>query len=179
MAQVSARSRRYAEAAFEVARADGTLDQWEEQLQVLGALLADPVLERALTSPVVPKAQKETMLLSAFADMDARVRNFLVLLVRQDRLGLLTDIVTTFRAMLSEHRGIEVVEVTTAQPLDPDERDLVTERLASYLSRRVELETRVDPEIIGGVIARIGDRVLDGSVRGRLDRLRVALARPA
>jgi F-type H+-transporting ATPase subunit delta len=179
MALTSGRARRYAEAAFDVAKADGTLDQWEEQLQAIAALMADPVLERALTSPVVPKEHKEAMLVSAFPDVEPRVRNFLVMLVRQGRLGLLPDIFTTFRALLNEHRGIQVVEVTTAQPMQQDERDLVTERLASFLNCRIELETRVDPEIIGGVIARIGDRVLDGSVRGRLDRLRVALARPA
>jgi F-type H+-transporting ATPase subunit delta len=119
------------------------------------------------------------MLINAFPDLETRVRNFLVLLVRRDRLGLLPDVVATFHAMLNELRGIEVVEVTTASPLEQGERGLVADRLAAYLNRRVELETLVDPEIIGGVIARIGDRVLDGSVRGRLDRLRVALARPA
>jgi len=162
-----------------VARDDGTLDQWEEQLEAIGAALADPVAARAFTSPVIPEERKESMLLSAFPNMPPRVQNFIILLARQGRLGLLPDIVNTFRALLNDHRGVQVVEVTTAEPLDQAGRELVANQLARYLNAQVTIEARVDPEIIGGVIARIGDRVLDGSVRGRLDRLRVALAHPA
>lgn len=179
MALVSGRARRFAEAAFDVARSNGTLDDWEEQLAAVTAILAEPSLNRAFTSPVVPRERKEEMILGAFPEMEARVRNFLVLLVRQDRLDLLPDILTTFRALLNEHRGIQVVEVTTAEPLDTAERDLVAARLAQHLGHQVVIETRVDPDIIGGLVARVGDQVLDGSVRGRLERLRAALARPA
>jgi F-type H+-transporting ATPase subunit delta len=179
MALVSGRARRYAEAAFDVARNSGSLDDWEEQLAAVAAILADPALNRAFTSPVVPRQRKEEMILGAFPEMEARVRNFLVLLVRQDRLNLLPDILTTFRALLNEHRGIQVVEVTTSEPLEPAERDQVAARLAQHLGSEVVIETRVDPEIIGGLVARVGDKVLDGSVRGRLDRLRAALAQPA
>lgn len=179
MALVSGRARRYAEAAFEVAKDSGSLDDWEEQLAAIAAILADPSLTRAFTSPVVPRERKEEMVLGAFPEMEARVRNFLVLLVRQDRLNLLPDILTTFRALLNEYRGIQVVEVTTSEPLDPTERDQVAARLAQHLGRQVVIETRVDPAIIGGLVARVGDKVLDGSVRGRLDRLRTALAQPA
>jgi F-type H+-transporting ATPase subunit delta len=119
------------------------------------------------------------MILSAFPEMESQVRNFLVLLVRQDRLNLLPGILTTFRALLNEHRGIQVVEVTTAEPLDQTGRDLVAARLAQHLDCQVVIETRVDPDIIGGLVARVGDQVLDGSVRGRLDRLRAALAQSA
>jgi len=179
MALVSGRARRYAEAAFDVARNSGSLDDWEEQLAAIAAILADPALNRAFTSPVVPRERKEEMILGAFPEMEAQVRNFLVLLVRQDRLNLLPDILTTFRALLNEQRGIQVVEVITAEPLEPAERDQVAARLAQHLGHQVVVETRVDPNIIGGLVARVGDKVLDGSVRGRLDRLRAALAQPA
>jgi F-type H+-transporting ATPase subunit delta len=178
MALVSGRARRYAEAAFDVARDGDSLDDWEEQLAAVAAILADPALNRAFTSPVVPRDRKEEMILGAFPEMETRVRNFLVLLVRQDRLNLLPDILTTFRALLNEHRGVQVVEVTTAEPLGPAERDQVAARLAQHLGHQVVIETRVDSEIIGGLVARVGDKVLDGSVRGRLDRLRAALAQP-
>jgi F-type H+-transporting ATPase subunit delta len=179
MALVSGRARRYAEAAFDVARRGGSLDDWEEQLAAVAAILTDPALNRAFTSPVLPRERKEEMVLGAFPEMETRVRNFLALLVRQDRLNLLPEILITFRALLNEHRGIQVVEVTTSEPLDPSERDQVAARLAQHLGHQVVIETRVDPGIIGGLIARVGDRVLDGSVRGRLDRMRAALAQPA
>jgi F-type H+-transporting ATPase subunit delta len=179
MALVSGRARRYAEAAFDVANTNGSLDDWEEQLAAVAAILAEPSLNRAFTSPVVPRERKEELILNAFPEMEVMVRNFLVLLVRQDRLNLLPDILTTFRALLNEHRGIQVVEVTTSEPLEPSERDQVTARLAQHLGHQVVIETRVDPNIIGGLVARVGDQVLDGSVRGRLDRLRAALAQSA
>ena len=179
MALVSGRARRYAEAAFDVANGNGSLDDWEEELAAVAAILAEPSLNRAFTSPVVPRERKEELILNAFPEMEDMVRNFLVLLVRQDRLNLLPDILTTFRALLNEHRGIQVVEVTTSEPLEPSERDQVAARLAQHLGHQVVIETRVDPNIIGGLVARVGDKVLDGSVRGRLDRLRAALAQSA
>jgi len=179
MALVSGRARRYAEAAFDVANRNGSLDDWEEQLAAVAAILAEPSLNRAFTSPVVPRERKEELILNAFPEMEDMVRNFLVLLVRQDRLNLLPDILTTFRALLNEHRGIQVVEVTTSEPLASSERDQVAARLAQHLGHQVVIETRVDPNIIGGLVARVGDKVLDGSVRGRLDRLRAALAQSA
>jgi len=179
VALVSGRARRYAEAAFDVARKTGSLDDWEEQLAAVAAILADPSLSRAFTSPVVPGDRKEELILGAFPEMEATVRNFLVLLVRQDRLDLLPDIVATFRAMLNDHRGIQVVEITTAEPLGQVDRDHVAAQLAQHLGQQVTIETRVDPTIIGGLVARVGDKVLDGSVRGRLDRLRAALAQTA
>jgi F-type H+-transporting ATPase subunit delta len=179
MALVSGRARRYAEAAFEVARSSGSLDDWEEQLAAVAAILADPALNRAFTSPVVPRERKEELILATFPEMESRVRNFLVLLVRQDRLGVLPDILATFRALLNEHRGVQVVEVTTSEPLEASERDEVAARLAQHLGRQVLIETRVDTNIIGGLVARVGDQVLDGSVRGRLDRLRAALVQSA
>jgi F-type H+-transporting ATPase subunit delta len=179
MALVSGRARRLAEAAFDVARSSETLDIWEEQIAEVSAILSEARLRRAFASPVMAREQKESMLLGAFPDLDVRVRNFLALLVRQDKIDLLPDILTTFHELLNKQRGIQIIEVTSAEPLDQADRDRVAERLASYLGKEVVIEARVDPSIIGGLVARIGDMVLDGSVRGRLERLRTALARPA
>lgn len=179
MATVSGRALRYAQAAFEVARDAGALDDWETQLTAVAAVMDDPLLRKALTSPVVPRDRKESMILSAFPELDERVKNFLVLLVRRDRLNLLPDILAVFRQRLNEHLGVQIVEVTTATALDQATRDRLAEGLARYLEKQIVIEPRVDPEIIAGVVVRVGDRVLDGSIRGRLDRMRQALARPA
>ena len=179
MALVSGRARRLAEAAFDVARSTETLDVWEQQIAAVAAILSESRLRRAFASPVMAREQKESMLLDAFPDLDVRVRNFLALLVRQDRIDLLPDILSTFHLLLNQHRGIQVIEVTSAEPLGQADLDRVATRLAGYLGKEVVIEERVDPSIIGGLVARIGDMVLDGSVRGRLERLRIALARPA
>jgi F-type H+-transporting ATPase subunit delta len=179
MAQVSGRAHRLAEAAFDVAKSSNTLDIWEEEIAAVSAILSEARLRRAFASPVLAREQKESMLVGAFPDLDARVRNFLALLVRQDKIDLLPDIAATFHELLNRRRGIQVIEVTSSEPLEQTDRDRIAERLASYLGKEVVIEARVDPSIIGGLVARIGDMVLDGSVRGRLERLRTALARPA
>src|SRR5215207_10472442 len=101
MALVSGRARRLAEAAFDVARSSETLDVWEQQIAAVAAILSEARLRRAFASPVMAREQKESMLLDAFPDLDVRVRNFLALLVRQDRIDLLPDILATFHQLLN------------------------------------------------------------------------------
>ena len=85
------------------------------------------------------------------------------------------EIAEAFRRLLNEHRGIAVAQVTTAVPIDERQKATIASRLGQRVGKTVTVETRVDPEILGGVIAQIGDNVIDGSVRGRLERLRRAL----
>ena len=106
-------------------------------------------------------------------------RNFLHILAERDRLVEVPGIADALRELINQRRGIITADVTTAVPLDAEMERLVAERLAAYLHRdadKVTIHSRVDPEIIGGVIARVGDQLIDDSVRGRLERLRRTLA---
>jgi F-type H+-transporting ATPase subunit delta len=104
------------------------------------------------------------------------MKRFVGLMLQRDRLGDVPDVLREFRVLVDEYHGVQTAEVVSAYPLDDAQRQLISSRLAAEVGTRVHLDERVDPDIIGGVIARVGDRVFDGSVRGRLERLRRTLA---
>jgi F-type H+-transporting ATPase subunit delta len=169
-------ARRYAEAVFGLARESGSFDPWAADLDRLAALLEIPMAETALTSPAVPPDRKLAVIDAEVPNLSPQTRNLLQLLLYRDRLELLPDIARAFRELLNRHRGIATAQVTTAVPLDDAARALLAARLSRYVGQQVEMQMTVDPSIIGGVVARIGDQLLDGSVRGRLETLRRRLA---
>lgn len=176
MARRTSTANRYAEAVFEVAREHNTADLWLRELAEIEQVLADQLASRVLLSPVVPRERKRAILLEALPDLSEPVRRFLDLLIRRDRLELVPQIAERLRELVAEARGIETARVVTAVPLGEAERQLLTRRLSAFVGKRVMLEESVDPSLIGGVVAQIGDQVIDGSVRGRLEQLRRALA---
>lgn len=175
MAMIRRVARRYAEAAFGLASASQTQDAWASDLDRLAVLLDVPEAEKALTSPAVPPAQKLAVVDAEAPGLPQPVRNLVQLLLHRDRLELLPDIARAYRELLNRQRGIVTAQVTTAVPLDDAERQALTQRLAAYVGKQVEVEAQVDPAIMGGVVARVGDLLLDGSVRGRLEALRQRL----
>ena len=167
---------RYAEAVFAIARDTNSFDTWLRELGEVEQLLADPLAEQTLLSPVVPRDRKANILRQALPDLNQPVQRFLELLLRRERLGLVPQIRSSLYGMIEAARGVETVKVTTAVPIGPAERDLLTARLSAYTGKQVRLDEAVDPTVVGGVVAQIGDEIVDGSVRGRLERLRRALA---
>jgi F-type H+-transporting ATPase subunit delta len=175
----SASARRYASAAFNVAARTGDYDAWATALGEVARVLQIPSARNVFLSPAVPTAQKAAALDRVVANAPQLVHNFLHILVERDRLDQVPGIVEALRELINQQRGIVTAEVTTAVALDAELERAVAERLAAHLGRQanqVTIRSRVDPSIIGGVIARVGDQVIDDSVRGRLDRLRRTLA---
>lgn len=169
-------ARRYAQAAFEMADRAGTLDRWERDLSRLAEALADPHIAAYIGSPRTPVAEKRALVQRLLgADAERLVLNLAGLLSERGRLGLLPAIYHTFHELVLARRGIAVGEVTTAVPLTDDEQELVRRRLRTLVGKEVELRTVVDPEIIGGIVARVGDQLIDGSVINQLRRLRERL----
>ena len=176
MAIIRPAARRYAEAIFGLAQQDQSFDAWAAEMEALGALLDVPLAEKALTSPAVTPAQKLRFIESEVSNLRPAANNLVALLMHRGRFDLLPEIALAYRELLNRARGIATAQVTTAVPLDDRTRDELGRRLASYTGQQVQLETSVDPSIMGGVIARIGDTLIDGSVRGRLEMLRRRLA---
>jgi F-type H+-transporting ATPase subunit delta len=175
----SASARRYASAAFTVAGKSGDYDAWVATLAEVARVLQMPSARTVFLSPAVPAAQKAAALDRIVPSAPPLVRNFLHILVDRDRLDQVPGIADALRELINIQRGIVTAEVTTAVPLDADMERVVAERLAAHLGReprQVSIHSRVDPAIIGGVIARVGDQVIDDSVRGRIERLRRTLA---
>ena len=175
MARTNIRALRFAEAAFAVARDGQQLDAWLDALEQAASIYENHAAALFLTSPVVPAEKKRSVLAELLPGVSPEVGRFLAILARRDRLDLVPEIAAAFQRLLNEHRGVVVAQVTTAVPIDERQRATIASRLGQRVGKTVMVETRVDPEILGGVIAQIGDNVIDGSVRGRLDRLRRAL----
>ena len=169
-------ARRYADAVFDLARQENSYDRWAADLDRLAALLRVPLVARALTSPVISPSRKMAIIEAEVPNLSPQTRSLLQLLLHRDRLELLPDIAAAFHERLDQERGIVTAHVTSAAPLDAAEQDGLAAKLAAYVRRQVRLETSVDPGIIGGVVVRIGDLLIDGSVRGRLEALRRRLA---
>lgn len=175
----SASARRYASAAFSVASQTGDYDGWLATLTEFARMLQMPSARTIFASPVVPILQKHAALDKLLPSAPPMVRNFLHLLADRARLDEVPGIAEALLALVNQQRGIVTAEVTTAIPLDAELQRLVAQRLAAYLHTDPQLVTivsRVDPTIIGGVVARVGDQVIDDSVRGRLARLRRSLS---
>jgi F-type H+-transporting ATPase subunit delta len=176
LAQRSSRAIRYAEAIFQVAHDANTYDNWLRELGEVSFLVSDPQAARVLASPAIPSERKAAILEQALPDLSPQVKRFLALLLRRERLPLVPEVLTRLQDLIDRERGLERIKITTALPLDAEERSLLMVKLATRTGRRVQFEEAVDPSLIGGVVAQIGDQIIDGSVRGRLQRLRRALA---
>jgi F-type H+-transporting ATPase subunit delta len=175
----SASARRYAAAAFNVAAESGDFDAWLNPLTELARILQMPSARTIFASPAVPTSQKRAALDRLLPNAHPMVRNYLHILADRERLREVPGIAEALRELINQRRGIITAEITTAIPLDAGMERLVAQRLAAYLNRdpdKVTLRGRVDPAIIGGVVARVGDQLIDDSVRGRLARLRRTLA---
>jgi len=171
----SGAAKRYAQALFSLAQEKGNFDAWVSDLERLDSLLRDELATRFLTSPNVSTAQKQAVLDSALAETQPEIRNLAHLLLRRQRLEAVPDMVELFRASVLDAQGIAIAEITTADPLDEQEQAVVRERLSKLVQRDVHLRMKTDPAIIGGIVARIGDQLIDGSVVNQLRRLRTRL----
>jgi len=175
VARTNIRALRFAEAAFAEARDSQALDAWLVALDQAASIYDNHAAGLFLTSPVVPADKKRAVLAELLPGLAPEVGRFLAILARRDRLDLVPEIAQVYRRLLNEHRGIAVAQVTTAVPISEQQKMQIATRLGQRLGKRMEIETRVDPSILGGVVAQVGDNVIDGSVRGRLERLRRAL----
>jgi F-type H+-transporting ATPase subunit delta len=148
------------------------LDAWLEALKQASSIYDNHAAALFLTSPVEPADKKRAVLRELLPGVSPEVQRFLAILAHRDRLDLVPEIATVFERLVNEHKGIAVAQVTTAVPIDERQKTQIASKLARRLGKTIVLETRVDPSILGGVVAQVGDDVIDGSVRGRLERLR-------
>lgn len=172
--------RRYALAIMEIARADGDLDSWLEAMDALEGLTAESRYVEALQADGMTDENFLAIVRRVMPSATEKQLNIFRLLRRKSRLSLGPSIASYLRELADEERGILRAVVTTAVELDAQRLEQVRQRIVSMTGRdRVELEPRVDPAIMGGMVIRIGDQMLDGSTRARLQELRSSLERAA
>lgn len=173
MARVMTMARRYAEAAFQIAQRDDSVERWLEQLEDVGRVAGDPQAVRRLEDPAVPFDVRQAALLDALPDDTLPgVRNLLSLILRRRRVEMLRQIGREFRRLYNRQAGITEATAISATELSSAEVQALRERVERMAGGRVELTFEVEPALLGGVQLRLGDRLIDGSVRGRLERLR-------
>lgn len=169
-------ARRFAEAAFELATASKSHDAWVRDLELASRLLGDERVSRVLDNPSIALLEREELVARLLDRRVAKpVANLVRLLARRGRTELLPAISREFHRLLNEDRGIVEAVVTSARPLAPDDRDAVRQKVEAMTGEKVELQDEIDESLIGGLTVKIGDRLLDASIRGRLERLRQQL----
>ena len=174
--RIEVAAKRYAQAAFDIAREKDEFDRWVEDLQAIADLAAQPGVVEMLASSRVPFEVKERLLRSGLAGVSPLALNLARLLVQKGRIAMAGQVRDEYQRLLDEHRGIAQALVLTAVPLSDDEERAVAQRLRELTGKEIVLERQVDPEILGGLVARVGDRLIDGSTRTRLLELRRRLA---
>ncbi len=171
---------RYARALFDVAlKEKADLDAIDTELAAFAELFTQhPDLARVLLNPAVPMPRKRAAVAIVVerSRVSPIVGKILVLLAERDRLVLLPDLVASFRDRLNQHRNVVRADVTTAQPLPAERAQAIQRSLATATGRTVMLATSVDPSIIGGVVAKVGSTVFDGSVTTHLRKMKQQLA---
>ncbi|MGM0782502.1 MAG: F0F1 ATP synthase subunit delta [Pseudomonadota bacterium] len=176
MAELSTVARPYARAAFEYARDHKALERWSEWLNQLGRVVAVRDVQKLLSSPSLTTERKVALVVElAEVKVDDNARRFLDTLGEKGRLTTLTSIAEQFERLRAEHDKRIDVTVVSAYELDDKQQQKLAGALKKRLNREISITTQVEPKLIGGVILRAGDTVIDGSVRGRLNRLSEAL----
>ena len=173
MARRDSAARRYAEAAFEVALRDDTVETWRSELELAAQLAGDERALQVLANPAIPGERRG----EAIGEMlrkrvSTPVLNLIQLMLRRGRIDELPRVAAEFRRLDDDRQGITHATATSAAELTRDEIRALTARLEQQTGGRVELAVEVDPSLLGGIVVRVGDRLIDGSVRGRLERLR-------
>jgi F-type H+-transporting ATPase subunit delta len=166
-------ARRYAGAMFDLALKQNTLDRTLDDVQGLGQLFAKHTLAYLLREPKIPLQRKEAALSEL---LKSRVLptslNLALLVVQRGLVEVMPNIATELQQMVFDYKNQAIAEVTTAAPMEAQQEALIKQALEEQTGKTILLETRVNPEILGGVVARVGDQVIDGSVRQRLQGLR-------
>jgi len=177
MAERKTYARPYAEAVFELAQESATLPSWSEFMDFYRIALRDPALIYALRQPRLTAAQKVELLSGLRAENSGQQNALIGLLLENRKLELMPEIAALFEQMRADAEGSLTAQVTSAFELDPQQVEALAAALKRKFSREVVIETSVDSSIIGGVVIRAGDKVIDGSVAGRLRDLTSNLTR--
>jgi F-type H+-transporting ATPase subunit delta len=177
-ARVSGLAERYAAALFELADERKALDQVAGDLEGLRAMLRESAdLIRLVRSPVLSRETqgKAIAALAQKAELSPLTGNFLGLLARNRRLFALPEMIQGYLQLLAEQRGEVTAEVRAAQTLSPAQKEAVSEQLRKAVGRKVAVDIAVDPSLIGGLVVRVGSRLVDASLKSKLHRLALAM----
>ena len=177
MAETITVARPYAQAAFMFANSRQVLGEWSDMLELLAAIVRDNELRRLIDSPRITESQLADLVIRVAGDhIDEKCANFVRVLAENRRLALLPEITALFQIQRRNAEGRIKAEMISAFPASKEQQARIVESLRKRLGRDVELTCVTDESLLGGAIIRAGDLVIDGSVRGKLERLGTALS---
>jgi F-type H+-transporting ATPase subunit delta len=172
MSELATLARPYAAAVFKRAKETHATAKWSQSLAFMSAVLKNEDISVVIDNPKVSKQRLSALMLDICQEhVNQENESFLKLLVLNNRLGLLPSIAGLFEAYKAEDEGYVEVEVSTAYTLSKDAKQNVTTTLEKTLGKKIHMNVTVDKSLIGGILVRAGDRVIDGSIRGRLQQL--------
>jgi F-type H+-transporting ATPase subunit delta len=164
---------RYARAIFELASEEGKVDDWARQLSIIRVVLDDPGARAVIDNPsLAAETRMKAVEQLDLPGIGPQGMNLMRMLVASGRVGRIDEIATQFEILADDAAGRVRATVTTAIPLSETDRESLARDLSTQLGKDVRLESRVDPEILGGLVLQVGDRLTDASVAARLDQLR-------
>jgi F-type H+-transporting ATPase subunit delta len=172
LANDTLQARRYSQAVFEIAVERKELDKWKIDLQILNALAKDIDFVSVMQNPIFSFDKKIKLLDNQIKGLSVYAFNLAYVLTSKGKFSLISEIFSEYCTMLDVFRGIEKAEVITAVQLDDKEISKLTEQLGKISGKKVTLTLRVDPQIIGGIIVRIGGKIIDGSTKSQLAALK-------
>ncbi len=177
MPSARASARRYAQAVFELGEESGSTDKWAQDLELMSEVFSDPGVARYFRDPKQGAEEKKQTVVRIFEGrVGPQSLNVMRMLAERKRTEIIPLIYEGFQALVRQARGIIVADVTTAIELDDAEKERIAEHLARLTGgNRVAIRTHVNPAIIGGFVARVGDQLIDGSVVTSLQQLRQRL----
>lgn len=176
MAEPVTIARPYAEAAFRLAVEHNALQAWSEALALIEAVVAEPQVAAVIAAPQVSAAQVESLILGIIGGhLRGEARNFVQVLAQNRRLAVARPIRESFEALRREHEGTMETTVISALPVDDAQLKSLVSALEGKYGRRISAKVELDPKLIGGLKILVGDKVIDATVRGRLDAMAAAL----
>jgi F-type H+-transporting ATPase subunit delta len=166
-------ARRYAQAVLDIAKDNNTLDRWLNDLKVMSGVFGAPNVVATLEDPKLTEADQKQVVgqLLQKGLVDDLAVNLLMLLLRRHRLASLPRILEIYQELYNKEKGVIVADVTSAVPLDDAHKQRVADQLSKITGKTIELRVHHDPRILGGLITRIGDELIDASVATRLAEL--------
>lgn len=176
MATNTVQSKRYAQAIFELALEKKELEKWQADLKRIWTLAQNADFITVMDNPKYSFENKSKLLSGQIKDLSPLVLKFAYLLTSQGRFGLISDIYAEFQKLVDDFKGIEKAQVTTAVPLGEKEALQLASNLGTLTGKKVTLESRVDDSIIGGIVVRVGGKLMDGSTSSRLAALKSDMA---
>jgi F-type H+-transporting ATPase subunit delta len=167
-----AQAMRYGQAVFETAAQNQNFNTWRDNLETLVRMVQDRDVLFFLENPRVPITRKREILEPKLKGVNPMAVNLLYLLVERGGLSMVPDIFTDYQRRLDDLHGVAHARVTAAIPLSETETAVIKQKLGNMFGKQIDITTQVDPLLLGGIVARVGDKVIDGSVSRRLENLK-------